>query len=171
MTLFLSLGLYLLALLAIFAIALWFLLGARRSTINPRPGAQQLKGTHFMRTFPEDRPADKVKIVPGAVTDSEGGVIDPQPAFTYSVLSSDPSIVAVSQDNPDDPSEVTFTYVTAKKNDDGSFSSATVSATVTDADANEVTETITEDIRLIIGAAANIGPGHFEFPGDVPATT
>lgn len=123
-----------------------------------------------MRTFPQDRPADKVKIMPGAVTDSEGGVIDSQPKFNYSVSSSDASIVAVSQDNPDDPAEITFAYGTAKKSDDGSFASATVSATVTDADAESVKEIITEDIRLVIGAAANIGPGHFEFPGDAPAS-
>jgi hypothetical protein len=138
---------------------------------NPPKGAQnQLKGSRFMRVFPEDRPADKVKIVPGAVSDSEGGVVDPQPAFTYSVSSSDPSIVAVSQDNPDDLSEVTFTYGTAKKNADNSFASASIVATVTDAAASAVTETITEDIQLVVGAAANIGAGHFQFPGDVPAT-
>lgn len=123
-----------------------------------------------MKTFAEDRPADKVKIVPGAVTDYEGGVVDPQPSFTYAVSSSDPSIVAVSQDNPDDQSEVTFTYNTAKKNADGSFASASIVATVTDAAASTVTETITEDIQLVVGAAANIGPGRFQFPGDVPPT-
>jgi hypothetical protein len=156
---------------AVVAFAVGYFFGSRRSTINPGASPSQLKGTRFMRTFPEDRPADKVKIVPGAVTDSEGGVVDPQPAFTYSVSSSDASIVAVSQDNPDDLSEVTFAYGTAKKNADGSFASASVVATVTDAAASTVTETITEDIQLVVGAAANIGPGHLEFPGDVPAPT
>lgn len=136
-------------------------------TNPPLPPGPSIEGSKFMRTFPEDRPADVVKIVPGAVTDSEGGAVDPQPSFNYSVSSSDTSIVAVSQDNPNDPSEVTFKYGTAKKNADGSFASATVTATVTDADANEIHEDITEDITLVVGAAANLGPGHLQFPGDV----
>src|SRR6266699_6332332 len=121
---FLYIFLYVLALFAIFAIAFCFLLCARRSTINPRPGAQQTE-VKFVYKVKDDNPDVNYSIEVGETKDAEGNVI-PDAQVSVEVASDNAdSVSVIPGDNPK-AGAVHF----------GNPGQATVTATVKDGSGN-----------------------------------
>ena len=130
---------------------------------QPAPSGYKFIGGGFLRIYAQDRPADTFAFEKPKVTDSEGGVLDVQPELSYTFSSDKPGICDI-KDNGD--GTVTATYGTAVKLGDGSYDMAELKAesNAIDTPAGPIRDVKTEQVQLVIGAAAGFIGGGFKFP-------
>lgn len=135
----------------------------------PEPSPRyHFEGGGFMKSYPEDRPAENVAFTKPQVVDSEGGAVDPQPELNYTFSSSNDSIVAVT-DNGD--GTIGVVYGKANKLADGSYEIAEVRAESNSIDLGNgqtLKDVKTEQVQLLPGTAAGFAGGGFAFPDNAP---